>query len=118
MPGWLRRQERDPRAPGDAGAEPQQVHQPGQGRGNSGRLTLLVAAASCHLNPPKPGDLRIWSRLPGSQLGACVDGERFDGAEFVVDFREGGAAVMWLALAGHRGLHAPVFKMGQQGLAA
>ena len=47
-----------------------------------------------------------------------LDGERFDGAEFLVDLRDGGGAVIWLASAGHRGLQAPVFKMGQQGLAA
>jgi len=47
-----------------------------------------------------------------------VGSEPFDGAEFLVDFREGGAAVMWLAPAGQWGVRAPVFKMGQQGFAA
>lgn len=41
-----------------------------------------------------------------------LDGERFDGAEFLVDFREGAAALMCLALAGEWGLRAPVFEVG------
>ena len=47
-----------------------------------------------------------------------VGSEPFDGVEFLVDFREGGAAVMWLASARHWGLRAPVFKMGKQRLVA
>src|SRR5258708_9783634 len=70
------------------------------------------------------------SHQPSADSGCChaghrpttsapiVGNERFDGAEFLVDLREGGAAVMWLAWAGQWGLRAPVFKMGQQGLVA
>jgi len=47
-----------------------------------------------------------------------VGSEPFDGEELQIDFREGNAAVMWLAPAGQWGLRAPVFKMGQQGFAA
>src|SRR5260370_41717442 len=45
-----------------------------------------------------------------------VGSEPFDGVEFLVDFREGGAAVMWLGSARHWGLRAPVFKMGKRRL--
>lgn len=53
----------------------------------------------------------------GSSVAGLV-GEVFDGAEFLVDFGEGGGAALWLAWAGRRGLAAQVLQVGEQGVAA